>query len=162
MIVFTRVDDRVIHGQTMVMWLSEFTCNGIIIIDDELAGNQVMAEIYKNAVSANIKVFVFDLDTAVRRLDEIHNSAKKYILIFKSAGTLRRMVEKCQLPITQVNVGPSSKRPNTVEIVPTIALDESEIEAYRKIVETGLQVYFQIIPTVRKVWWDDLVKKNIV
>ena len=162
MIVFTRVDDRVIHGQTMVMWLAEYTCNGIIIIDDELAENQVMADIYKNAISANIKVFVFDTETAVRRLDEIQNSEKKYILIFKSVGTLRRMVEKCQMPITQVNVGPSSKRPNTLEIVPTIALDESEIEAYRKINEAGIEIYFQIIPTIKKVWWNDLVKKNIV
>jgi mannose/fructose/N-acetylgalactosamine-specific phosphotransferase system component IIB len=163
MIVFARIDDRVIHGQTMVTWLAEYPCDGIVIVDDELAGNSVMAEIYKCAVPPSIKVHVFDLDTAVRRMSEVEVSQKKYILVFKTVLTFEKMVESCKLPITQVNVGPSSKRPDTVEIVPTISLDVKEIEAYKNIAKAGIKIYFQIIPSVKKVWWgDDQVQKKIV
>ena len=162
MIVFARIDDRVIHGQTMVTWLAEYPCDGIVIIDDELAGNPVMAEIYKNAVPSSISVFVFDLETAIRRISEVENSQKKYILVFKSVLTFEKMVGSCKLPITQVNVGPNSKRPNTIEIVPTIALDEKEIEAYKNVARTGIKIYFQIIPSIKKVWWDDVIQKKLV
>ena len=162
MIVFTRIDDRVIHGQTMVTWLAEYPCDGIVIIDDELAGNPVMAEIYKCAVPSSIKVHVFDLDTAVRRISEVEVSQKKYILVFKSVLTFEKMVSLCKMPITQVNVGPNSKRPDTIEIVPTIALDEQEIEAYKKVAKAGIKIYFQIIPSIKKVWWDEVIQKKNV
>jgi PTS system mannose-specific IIB component len=162
MVVFTRIDDRVIHGQTMVTWLAEYPCDGIVIIDDELAGNPVMADIYKCAVPSSIKVHVFDLDTAVRRMSEVEVSQKKYILVFKTVLTFEKLIGSCKLPITQVNVGPCSKRPDTVEIVPTISLDAREIEAYKNVAKTGIKIYFQIIPSVKKVWWDDVVQKKFV
>jgi len=122
----------------------------------------VMAEIYKCAVPSSIKVHVFDLDTAIRKMSEVEVSQKKYILVFKTVLTFEKLVDSCKLPITQVNVGPNSKRPDTVEIVPTIALDKQEIEAYKKVAKTGIKIYFQIIPSIKKVWWDEVTQKKNV
>ena len=35
--VFTRVDDRAIHGQTVTMWSKIFQNNGILLVDDEIS-----------------------------------------------------------------------------------------------------------------------------
>ena len=50
MVTLVRVDDRVIHGQTMACWLAQVPCEGILIVDDKLAQNQQMINIYRNTV----------------------------------------------------------------------------------------------------------------
>ena len=156
MIVFVRVDDRVIHGQTLVRWLSDFPCDGILIIDDALSKDHIMAQVYKSAVPSNIRAHIFDVDTALKKLPEAETSQKRYIVIFKSVTTLGELIDKgCHL-IEIVNVGPCSKRPGTVEIVPTISLDCDEIDVYKNIAGTGVKVYFQIVPSSKKVWWADI------
>ena len=159
MIVFTRVDDRVIHGQTMVLWFSDYPCDGILIIDDELAHDPVMAQIYASAVT-DIRVHVFDIATALKKIPEAQASSKRYIVIFKSILTFSQMVDKGSSFTKEFNVGPCSKRPDTVEIVPTISLNKDEIEAYKKIASAGIKAYFQIVPSNRKVWWEDVEKSH--
>lgn len=157
MIVFVRVDDRVIHGQTLVRWLADYPCDGILIVDEALSKNQILAQVYKSAVPSNIKVHVFSIETALNKLPEAEASQKRYIVIFKSVITVSTLIDKgCQL-IKIVNVGPCSKRPGTVEIVPTISLDQNEIAAYKKVDAAGVKVYFQIVPSAKKVWWTDIV-----
>ena len=34
-----RIDDRLVHGQTMIKLLPNYPCDGIIIINDEIAEN---------------------------------------------------------------------------------------------------------------------------
>lgn len=160
MIIFVRIDDRVIHGQTMVRWLADYPCDGIIIVDDSLAENTVMAQIYKNAVSSNIKVHIFNVNTAINKIPEAEISLKKYMVIFKSILTLSELTEKGCVFVKEINVGPSSKRPNTREIVPTISLDIDEINAYKKIASAGIKAFFQIVPSAKKVWWSDVEKTN--
>ena len=159
MIIFTRVDDRVIHGQTMVLWFADYPCDGIIIIDDDLAHDPVMAQIYANVVTG-IKVHVFDLATALKKIPEAQASSKKYIVIFRSILTFSQMLEKTSSFTSEINVGPRSKRPDTVEIVPTISLDKEEIDAYKKVANAGVKAYFQIVPSNRKVWWVDVTKSH--
>ena len=36
-ILFTRIDDRLVHGQVTTTWLRQYKCNSIFIIDDEVA-----------------------------------------------------------------------------------------------------------------------------
>jgi mannose PTS system EIIAB component len=160
MIVFTRVDDRVIHGQTMVRWFADYPCDGIIIIDDDLANDAVMASIYKNVVPSNIKVHIFNVETALKKIPEAEASTKRYIVIFKTILTFSELVDKGSAFTTEINVGPNSKRPDTLEIVPTISLDKNEINAYKKISGTGIKAYFQIVPSSKKVWWGDIEKSH--
>jgi PTS system mannose-specific IIB component len=156
MIVFTRIDDRVIHGQTLVCWLSDNPCDGIIIVDDDLANDPVMADIYENAVPSNIRVHIFDTDAARTKLKEASESQKRYFIIFKSVLTCQKMLNVIQPIIKEINVGPASKRPDTKEIVPTISLNPKEIEAYSDIFKAGIEIFFQIIPTKKKVFWKEL------
>ena len=39
MITLYRIDDRLVHGQTMIKLLPNYPCDGIIIVNDEIAKN---------------------------------------------------------------------------------------------------------------------------
>ena len=54
MISFVRVDDRMIHGQTVTRWALEAPCDGIIAVKDAAASNPVLKSAYKSATPDKI------------------------------------------------------------------------------------------------------------
>lgn len=59
-ISFIRVDDRMIHGQTCTRWALEYSCDGLIAVNDKAATTPVLKAAYKNA--SDKKTFVWTLD----------------------------------------------------------------------------------------------------
>ena len=45
---FVRIDDRMIHGQTVTRWAVEYPCDGIIAVNDAAASNPVLKSAYKS------------------------------------------------------------------------------------------------------------------
>ena len=39
-ISFIRIDDRIIHGQTVTRWANEYPCTGLIGVNDAAAGKR--------------------------------------------------------------------------------------------------------------------------
>ena len=48
-ISFVRVDDRMIHGQTVTRWSLEYPCTGLIAVNDAAAKNPVLKGAYKTS-----------------------------------------------------------------------------------------------------------------
>ena len=46
---FVRIDDRMIHGQTVTRWAKEYPCDGLIAVNDAAAKNKVLIQAYKGA-----------------------------------------------------------------------------------------------------------------
>ena len=66
-----RIDDRLVHGQTMIKLLPNYPCDGIIIINDEIAENAQMKSIYQSVLPGNVKLHVFKFENAVKKLNEV-------------------------------------------------------------------------------------------
>ena len=39
---FLRIDDRMIHGQTVTRWSLEYPCDGLIAVNDKAAANKTL------------------------------------------------------------------------------------------------------------------------
>ncbi|SQG82385.1 PTS system sorbose subfamily transporter subunit IIB [Streptococcus uberis] len=48
-VTFVRIDDRMIHGQTVTRWAKEYPCDGLIAVNDAAAANKVLTQAYKGA-----------------------------------------------------------------------------------------------------------------
>ena len=48
-VTFVRIDDRMIHGQTVTRWAKEHPCDGLIAVNDAAASNKVLIQAYKGA-----------------------------------------------------------------------------------------------------------------
>lgn len=159
MITFVRIDDRVIHGQIMTRWLAEKKCDNIIIVDEFLARNKAMGQIYKNVVPTGVKVSIYTEDEAINKVKEAKESNANYFVIFKSVLPLSNMTDKGCMFTNEINIGPASKRPDTIQVVPTIALSNEELNALKNIASRGIKIYFQIVPDAQKIWWEDIQKR---
>ena len=45
---FVRIDDRMIHGQTVTRWAKEYPCDGLIAVNNA-AGTRLLIQAYKAA-----------------------------------------------------------------------------------------------------------------
>lgn len=156
MISLVRVDDRVIHGQTITRWIGETSCDGIIIVDDELFENVDLGDVYRSVVPNNLKVFIFPVDKGLMKLEEAKKSQKKYLIIFRWVSSLFRVVNQGVILSDEVNVGPASTREDSQLAIKSIYLIPEEIEMYQKLWDKGIHSYFQVVPSIKKVWWNKL------
>ena len=57
--VFTRVDDRAIHGQTVTLWSKIYQNSGILLIDDEISNDPMMRRILQKCCCRSQCVYLY-------------------------------------------------------------------------------------------------------
>ena len=91
MISFVRIDDRMIHGQTVTRWSLEYPCDGIIAVNDVAASNPVLKAAYKGA-APDKKIFVWTMDHFKESADKVLASKTRYFLITKNPLDMKEIL----------------------------------------------------------------------
>lgn len=153
--VFSRVDDRAIHGQTVTMWSKVFPNKGILLIDDEISNDPTMRQIYKNA-AVGMNVYIYTVENALTKAKQAGESANNYILIARSPLVFETL-HKGGVDIgKKVILGPVSQGADRKLLAQFTALNEKEIAACNYLSNQGIEVVFQNIPTTQAVDWKSL------
>ena len=75
-ISFLRIDDRMIHGQTVTRWSVEYPCDGLIAVNDRAANTQALKMAYKSASTK--KTFVWTYDAWKKKCQKVLDSNDQY------------------------------------------------------------------------------------
>ena len=73
---FLRIDDRMIHGQTVTRWSLEYPCDGLIAVNDKAATTDALKMAYKSA--SKKKTFVWTLADFAKKSQKVLDSDTKY------------------------------------------------------------------------------------
>lgn len=155
-ITLVRVDDRVIHGQVLTQWTRINPCDGILVVNDYLAKNKELGQVYKNAAPSNIKVFIFTFEKALLKIDEAKRSKKNYFLITKSPIELSKLVQNGVDFGKELIYGPSSFRPDTTSIGPNQSLTKEEMDACEVLHNSGINITFKLTPDKKGFTWKEI------
>ena len=157
MITLYRIDDRLVHGQTMIKLLPNYPCDGIIIVNDEIAKNEQMKAIYQSVLPSTVKLHVFDVTKASKKLEEAQKSGKKYYIITKNVTDYERLYELGWVVKEPITVSCCSKKENSIAINNGFFLLPEEIRTYNRL--DGYE--FEIMTMVSKVpsSWKSFKKK---
>ena len=68
---FVRIDDRMIHGQTVTRWAKEYPCDGLIAVNNAAAGNKVLIQAILSEATAALQEFEVVSDAADEDEDDI-------------------------------------------------------------------------------------------
>lgn len=140
-----RIDDRVIHGQTMTRWTKARPVDGILVVGDSIAHNQLRRKVLKAAAN-ELKVGIYTTDEAPDKIQKGIDSQKRFFLISDSPQTFAKLV-KMQVDFGKVvNVGPMNTRPGTKVIGRTVAIDQADYDAFEVMANAGIDVQFQLLP----------------
>lgn len=143
-IVFTRIDDRLLHGQVVTTWLKKYEIEQVIIISDEVSNDTLRQKILKTVAPNGIKVVFFDS----KKFVEVYNKVpikRRTMLLYTNPREVYECLEG-GVKIEYLNVGNMSKTPDNVKITGGVAVSELDRDYFRKIIELGYKVEIQMVP----------------
>lgn len=146
MIVGVRIDFRLIHGQVANLWANAKQVSRFMVVDDQLATDDMQKQVLRMACPAAVKLSVLPLEKASANIQAGKYDAQRLFILAKKPETLLRLIESgVQLP--EINVGNMSSLNEVKRVGLNIGMDEGDIEAFRKLQEKGIRMYAQMVPS---------------
>ncbi len=159
-VTFVRIDDRMIHGQTVTRWAKEYPCDGLVAVNNAAAGNAVLKQAYKAA--SDKKTFVWSLEAWQQKSQKVRDSDSRYFLITKNPLDMKEiLVDQGFVPdeVKEIIVGPANDRPGAIKLGNNQSITQEEAAAFEAIQAAGYKVKFQLLPDVSIGYWDDFKEK---
>lgn len=159
-----RIDDRLIHGQVAMTWTRQLKVQGIIVANDEAAGDNTQKMALKMAVPSGIKVLIKPVDEAIRVLN-YPKASKMRILVLtrtvKDALKIRKNVGEIEF-LNLGNVGRFDGIDVSEKqiITSTIMLTEEELKAANELAELDPKFCMQQVPNDEQKLVKDVLEKR--
>jgi PTS system mannose-specific IIB component len=158
---YVRVDDRLIHGQTILAWCPTLSIKEIIAIDDESAKNPMLKSIMTMGVPSAYKTHIVTTEEAKQILAKESDCNRLVIVKFPSKlPAIEEEIVNCELVI----LGNIAKREDTIHKVSGATgifyLSNNDVAIIDSLVLKGVEVCFQQLPATTKTSWE-LFKKSI-
>ena len=158
---YVRVDDRLIHGQTIIAWCPTLSIKEIIAIDDESAKNPMLKSIMKMGVPSAYNTHIVTTEEAKQILAQ--ESSYTRLVIVKHPGKLPAIEDEIA-DAESVVLGNIAKRDDTIHKVSGATgifyLSENDVTIIDSLVSKGMDVCFQQLPSTTKTSWESF-KKSI-
>ena len=144
-ISFIRIDDRIIHGQTVLRWMNEFPCTGIIAVNDAAANNPIIVSAFKGA--SDKKTFIWTKEHFKQNAEKVLASKDQYFLITRNSIDMAELLVDFGFdsPVKKIYVGPCPDRQNTVKIGNNQSLTQEEAVAFEKLSKAGFTIDFALV-----------------
>jgi mannose/fructose/N-acetylgalactosamine-specific phosphotransferase system component IIB len=157
--LYIRVDDRLIHGQTIVAWCPTLGIKEIIGIDDESAKNPTLKSIMKMSVPSSYKTSIVSTEEAKVLLKEKRSDNRLVIVKFPDRLPLiADEIKGCEA----IMLGNISKRAESVHKLSGATgifyLSDEDVKDIDRLVEQGFTVNFQQLPSTAKTSWESFRK----
>lgn len=149
MICFSRIDDRLIHGQVVTTWVHTYQIEQIIILNDKVAEDKTQKNILAMAAPQGIKVKAFGID----RFTEIIKTTpitRRTMLLFTTSTDVLEAVEK-GVDIKELNIGGMRYQEGRERLTKALSVSETEREAFKKLLDKGIEITVQMVPKDEKI-----------
>lgn len=154
-----RVDFRLIHGQVITKWYAQSRANGILIIDDTLAQDPFMADIYKMSAPEGCQVSIRSVDDAARAWSKNDLGDARLLVLFRDVEQLYR-AWKLGFPIPDVQIGGLGSAPGRTVVFGPITLDDADASMLKHMANEGIYIYLHQVPEEGKMDFSKVLEKN--
>jgi len=145
-----RVDDRLIHGQVVAVWLRSVGADRIVIVDDHVAADPFLVEVLTLAAPSDVAVEVLDIAAGAGRVTDLLTAKDRCFVLVKTPATALALL-RAGFPIDVLNVGGMGAGPGRRPLYRNISATEDERAAMREIEAAGTHVEIRVVPDDRPV-----------
>ncbi|HIQ74518.1 MAG TPA: PTS sugar transporter subunit IIB [Candidatus Cottocaccamicrobium excrementipullorum] len=144
MIKLIRVDHRLLHGQVIFSWTRQMAINHIIVADDKVPGDPIGKMALSIAKPAGCTLDIIPFSQLSKSVETHQN--QNIMIIVKGPEEAKTL---CQIlpEVKKINYGGVAKKPGSKEYGKAVYLNENELKATREILEKGVEIYIQQVPT---------------
>jgi len=148
MIVLSRIDDRLIHGQVVEGWVNFLKATCILVADDAVASNRLQRTIMELSVPQGLKVFIGRVEDVCERVIARTLDAERVILLFSNPRDVLRAIQD-GLECPAINIGGMHYVPGKRKLIDVLAVNDEDLEALKEIAARGVKIDVQAVPTQR-------------
>ncbi len=144
-IVWTRIDNRLVHGQVGVTWTNAVSANLLLVANDMAAKDPLQQKLMSTtAASSGAGIRFFTLQHTI---DIINRAADRQhiFIVVKTPEDCWKLIQG-GVPIKQVNVGNMHFAPGKTEITKKVYVDAKDKEALLKIANNGNDIFIEDYP----------------
>lgn len=153
-----RIDDRLIHGQIVTRWVKEYKIQRIIIVNDEISKDISRITLIKQATPPGVTAHIISIDKAIRVYNNPKYTKEKVIMLFTNPSDIVQLVNQ-GMPITSINIGGMAFRAGKKQISNTISVDKTDIIAFKKLNQCGIELEIRTVPSDTPLQIMHLIKK---
>jgi PTS system mannose-specific IIB component/fructoselysine and glucoselysine-specific PTS system IIB component len=155
-ILLYRIDDRLIHGQVVIGWGRPLGIEFIVLVDSEVSVSEWEQELYRMAVPRAVDVVFVDVEQARARLPEWQADPRRGILLTGTVESMAAIRGNGGPTIPKVNLGGVHHRPGRRQRLPYVYLTDEEYRTLVGLLEDGVEITAQDLPTARAVALSEL------
>lgn len=145
-----RVDDRLIHGQVVAVWLRAVGAHRIVIIDDKTAQDEFLRDLVVLAAPQGVQVEVHGVADGTPRVAELAGSSDEAFILLRSP-VIALQLRRAGVPFDVLNVGGMGAGPGRRSLYKNISANEEELAAMRELEKMGTRVELKIVADDRAV-----------
>ena len=155
---WTRVDDRLLHGQVTVGWRQHLRYRTVCVVDDETGSDPFLQEVLCLSAPDEVTVRVYTVEEAIAAL-AMPATACTLVLV-KTPQVALSLVEGGAM-LMQLNVGNIAPGPGSVRVFRSISLNDGHVAALDALAERGVQITFQLTPDDARADWPTVRRRYV-
>lgn len=157
-IKLVRVDFRLIHGQVITKWSRTINTDRIVVVNDALAEDSFLADVYVMAAPPGITVDVYKIDEFVSLANGGEFDRGHILVLFKDIKDAAATVN-AGVSFPALQIGGLGSGGGKTSVVRGISIDRDDADQLEAIQRGGAPVTFQVTPEEPQLSLDKAVKK---
>lgn len=149
MIKLLRIDDRLVHGQVAMSWTNYLDADTILVANDKLVQDTTMQTAFKLAKPPQAILSMKSIEGAKAVLNNPKHADRKIFVITASTEDALRICSSIPA-VKKVNVGGIRQGEGKDKVLPQVFLDAKDYENLNALVDLGVEVELQTLPTENK------------
>jgi PTS system mannose-specific IIB component len=147
-VALIRVDNRLVHGQVLEAWLPALDAHGILVADDEAAGNVLARSAMALAIPPGVKFEVLRVQAAADALKPGGKGppALNTLVLLRDVQDAEALHD-AGVPIPRLNLGNVHFGVGRRQVSPSVFLDKEEMAALERLGAQGTKVEVRAVPS---------------
>lgn len=154
-----RIDDRLIHGQIVQGWLKTVFVNRILVVSNEVAGDEMQKALLSMAVPSTVELSIRNIKDASSEIINNVYEKEKVMILFSNPCDIVKMMDN-GVKFNSVNVGGMHFVHGKKQLLSNLSVDTSDIKAFLKLISCGIELESRILPNDERHSISDTIKKE--
>lgn len=146
----TRIDHRLLHGQVAFSWVSTLSADCILIADDDAATNDLKKNAMKLAKPSGTKLVIKTIEDSIEALNKGVTDKYKLFIVVATIEDAKKLIEGYP-QIKELNMGGTLPSEEKTNISKTIAITDKEKELLKELIDQGVSINIQMVPSDSKI-----------
>lgn len=146
MIVGARIDFRLIHGQVANLWSNARQVSRFMVVDDQVATDDVQKQVLRMACPATCKLSVLPVEKAAANIVAGKYDAQRLFIVVKKPETYVKLIN-AGVKLDEIIVGNMTTMDIVKKINLNVACDQGDLDAFAELQKMGVKCVLQLTPS---------------